>query len=393
MKVAYILETFPNISTTFVINEIVSMQEKEVEADVFAFIKGRQTIRHAKLEYIKNVSFFKGRQWGKMAYYHFWWLTRKPLRYLAAAGVAFIPQSGILKLFFTGLGHAHTVYLSRPDLLHAHFGKRPADFCMLFKMLTDTPFTFTTHGFDVHRQPAQNYLLKSLLSYKHVTISEFNIKVLRDRHKVPLNKLSLIRCGVDFTRNLSRTVKKEGKTIIFVGRLEYIKGADILIEACKKLADKMIEFRCLLVGTGPEKKELDSQIARLGLKDRVILAGPRGHEEVFDLLKKSSLMVLPSRSESLSVALMEAMACRVPVIGPDIMGNPELIQDGVSGFLVKPGDVEELTEKMIMIIEDETLAKKFSDAAYEKVRNDFNLQKETGKLHGLWQECLSKKRE
>ncbi|HQP92126.1 MAG TPA: glycosyltransferase, partial [Candidatus Omnitrophota bacterium] len=112
-------------------------------------------------------------------------------------------------------------------------------------------------------------------------------------------------------------------------------------------------------------------------------------KEVFELLSKAKLMVLPSRSESLSVALMEAMACRVCAIGPDMMGNPELITDGISGFLVRPDNAYELAGKIKQLLLNDELRNRMKEAAYAKVRKDFNLKIETEKLFQIWKNGVS----
>lgn len=388
MKVAYILTSFPSISKTFIINEIVAMQDKGVEINVYSFFDPGEKVMHPKVKLIKNILHFKPRQWKKILFAHIYWLFRKPAGYFSCFCLALTPSNKLLRIFLSDLVHVREVYSFKPDLLHAHFGGRPADFCMLVKLLTGIPFTFTTHGYDIHRQPCGNLRLKTLQSYRHITISEFNKLTLSEMFRAPIEKISVIRCGIDFKYPLP--VAKPGKDnlIISVARLEHIKGLDVLIRACKILEDRGIDFFCRVIGGGPEKTYLEKLIIELGLRNKISLEGALTHDKVFGFLEKSALMVLPSRSESLSVALMEAMACRVPVIGPDLMGNPELVTNGVSGFLVRPEDVEGLADRMIRLLGDDLLRSKFCSLAYEKVRRSFNLETETDKLFNVWQDSL-----
>jgi colanic acid/amylovoran biosynthesis glycosyltransferase len=393
MKIAYILESFPNVSTTFIINEIIEMQDKGLDIEVYAFFDPAEKVVHAKVKRIKKIRYFKSNFSGmtpylKILFSHFYWFFRSPYRYLRTGFMALFPNNGLLKLFITALPYVSRVHSNHPDILHAHFGRRPADFCMLVKLLTGTPFTFTTHGFDVHSDPAKNYRLKTSLSVKQITISYFNKRAMVDKFKVPAEKIEVIRCGVDFKYPLPAPGHSSENMIISVARLEYIKGLDVLIRACGMLSDEGVRYRCAIVGDGPLRERLKNLVSELKLKNKVTLLGPRTHDEVFALLGGAGVMVLPSRSESLSVALMEAMACGVPVIGPDIMGNPELVQDGVTGFLVSPDNVEEVFNKTKLLLTDKTLRKKFSVSARAKVFRDFNLFKETEKLFHIWQEAL-----
>jgi glycosyltransferase involved in cell wall biosynthesis len=365
------------------------MQRRGVKIGVFAFIKPKKTVDHPNVRLIKNVNYFRSRQYLKILYFHFYWFLTRPHRYLTAFILALVPRNSLFKLFLTALPYVYEVRSFGPDMLHAHFGTRPADFCMLVKIITGIPFTFTTHGYDVHRAPAGNYRLKSILAQSQITISNFNKHIMINRFKVPESKVKVIRCGIDFKQAMPAPMYEKKNTIITIARLEHIKGIDILMRACKKLEENNVPFQCLIVGDGPERKDLESLAASLSLKDKIIFLGARPHDEVFALMRTAKLMVLPSRSESLSVALMEAMACGVPVIGPDIMGNPELITDGESGFLVKPDDIEGLFTKMRILLTADVLREKFRLSAYDKVVQDFNLSNEVDKLFKFWENSLA----
>ena len=141
MKIAYILNSFPNISNTFIINEIVAMQKRGLDIRVYAFFNPRTKVVHEKVYQIRDVRYFKGRRFGRMVLCHFFWFFSKPFRYARALLLSLWPSNGLFKTFLVSMGHVYEVYRYRPEILHAHFGKRTADFCVLVKLLTGIHFT------------------------------------------------------------------------------------------------------------------------------------------------------------------------------------------------------------------------------------------------------------
>ena len=122
--------------------------------------------------------------------------------------------------------------------------------------------------------------------------------------------------------------------LIAVGRLKAPKDFLTLVRALATLPDRA--FEALIVGDGPDREEVAAEIRRLGLEERVQLAGERS--DVPELLAGSDVFVLSSRSEGLPVSVLEAMAAELPVVASDVGGVAELVVDGETGMLVPPGD-------------------------------------------------------
>ncbi len=137
-----------------------------------------------------------------------------------------------------------------------------------------------------------------------------------------------------------------GRIIGAAGRLSPEKGVDQLIQAAALLARSDPSLGVVIFGEGPLRKELTRLIARLGLADHVVLPGFRGNLE--DYLPHFDVVALPSHTEGLPVIVLEAFAARVPVVATAVGGVPEVIEDGVSGFLVPPGDVPALANHIAM---------------------------------------------
>ena len=142
----------------------------------------------------------------------------------------------------------------------------------------------------------------------------------------------------------------EGPVLLFIGNLVPVKGLDVLVEACARLAGAGAGFTCYLIGQGPLRSRLERQVARLGLEGRVKLMGPRPHHLLPDWYRSATAFVLPSHSEGVPSVLLEAAACGTPFVASRVGGIPEIAHLGVSQ-LVPPGDAELLARAIGNAIE------------------------------------------
>jgi glycosyltransferase involved in cell wall biosynthesis len=151
--------------------------------------------------------------------------------------------------------------------------------------------------------------------------------------------------------------------ILAVGRLSSEKGHAILLQAAARL-EKMKEapdFRIVVVGDGPEKENLLRLTARLGIGQRIVMAGFQ--TDVRPYYSLSTLLALPSYSEGSPNVVLEAMAAGLPIAATDVGGVPEILEDGVTGLLVRPGDPEAMAETILRILQDKGLARRLGAAA------------------------------
>ena len=186
--------------------------------------------------------------------------------------------------------------------------------------------------------------------------------------------------------NIGNITSIEGSdaVIVAVGRLHPIKRMDRLVTACGRLREAGYRFRCLIIGDGEERPALERQIRALHLEQVVTLAGQQTQEVVRQSLRQASIFVLPSRIESVNVATMEAMACRVPVIGPDVMGMPELVDHERNGCLVPPEDLDALTEAIRYLLDHPEARAIWGAAGREKVLREFTLTGQAQQLLAVW---------
>lgn len=189
---------------------------------------------------------------------------------------------------------------------------------------------------------------------------------------IPRDRLRLVRGGIDpepirQAQPLDRAslgVPKGTPLVLWTGRLDPVKGLDILIRAFREVLQKSRAY-LLLVGEGPLRASLKDQIGRLGFAAHVCLLGPR--EDVPSLLKTADVFVFPSRTEGLPNALLEAMAAGCPIVTTNVPGCRDLIDHGRSGLMVPYGDPAALAAAMLSLLHDHALGKRLGAYAAEIV--------------------------
>jgi glycosyltransferase involved in cell wall biosynthesis len=151
------------------------------------------------------------------------------------------------------------------------------------------------------------------------------------------------------------------KKILFVGRLNPVKGVQYLIQAMKIVHDKMPDTRLILVGEGIERERLEVLSIQLGIQQYVQFIGEVPHEKVQTIMQRADIFVLPSLSEGFPNVLLEAMACGLPVIASRVGGIPDIITNEINGYLVEIKDVDDMANKILLLLSDDGLRKKISD--------------------------------
>lgn len=162
---------------------------------------------------------------------------------------------------------------------------------------------------------------------------------------------------------------KEEKEVLFVGFPFKRKGADVMIAAFKKIADKYPDWKLKILGWYPDPSLLNLAI---GVHPQIYHHKPVHHDEMPKQIGCCAILVLPSRSEAMGRVLIEAMAAGKPRIGSDVDGIPTVINDGVDGLLVQPASTEDLAEKLDLLMSDESLRKKLGENGSARAVKEFN---------------------
>ena len=233
--------------------------------------------------------------------------------------------------------------------LHNHIGENSAAVAMIACAIAGIPYSLTIHGpgeFDRPRDLALDVKIGRAAFVAAVT--EFGrSQLFRWSNYVDWPKVQIVHCGVEpLFLDREPDLPPEAPRFVCVARLAEQKGQLVLIEAAGRLAAEGVDFGITLVGDGPMRRPIEEAIERLGIGDRVRLAGWMGAEGVRDEILKARALVLPSFAEGLPVVIMEALALGRPVISTYIAGIPELVETGACGWLVPAGSVDELARAM-----------------------------------------------
>lgn len=186
--------------------------------------------------------------------------------------------------------------------------------------------------------------------------------------------------------------KGEGKKwLLAVGRLQPVKGFDLLIKSFAKFADAYPQWDLLILGEGPERDSLAQQIERAGLQQRVFLVGRVGNMQWW--YSQADLFVLSSRSEGLSNSLQEAMSCGLPCVAYDCdVGPRELIRHDIDGYLVSQTEsVDALKDSIVSLIRDPQRMEDYARRAVD-MRDRYSMRRISGMWHKLFQDVLQNKR-
>jgi glycosyltransferase involved in cell wall biosynthesis len=295
-----------------------------------------------------------------------------------------------LEALARGVEHLEWIRSFDPDIIHAHWGTFPSTVAWALARLLNKPFGFTCHAHDIF---VNDQLLKEKIegAAVAVTISRFNVTWLAERI-TPLarERLHVIHCGVDLTTVPFRDEGRQAGTIVSVGRLDAIKGFDVLIDAVGELARQGRRVRCQIIGEGPREAELRARIAQGGLGELVELAGARPQAEVRAALYSAAIFALPSvvtpsgDRDGIPVSLMEAMAAGTPSVSTTVSGIPELVEHESEGLLVPEGDASALAGALARLLDDPLLGRRMAVAARAKVEREFDATHEARKLLQLF---------
>jgi GalNAc-alpha-(1->4)-GalNAc-alpha-(1->3)-diNAcBac-PP-undecaprenol alpha-1,4-N-acetyl-D-galactosaminyltransferase len=181
-----------------------------------------------------------------------------------------------------------------------------------------------------------------------------------------------------------QTGSNHARTIVAMGRLSGQKGFDLLIDAFAQIAPRHPDWSLRIVGEGPQRGNLEKQVKACDLEGRISLTG--WEPQPAAALATAGLFVLSSRFEGFPNALLEAMACGLPVVSFDCETGPaEIIRDGVDGVLVPPEDVDRLAGTIDRLIGDESLRRRLGQAATHVIER-FSVER----YFGLWEAILTK---
>jgi glycosyltransferase involved in cell wall biosynthesis len=216
------------------------------------------------------------------------------------------------------------------------------------------------------------------------TMSNANRKVLIEEYGLSEDKIKVIPHGVDTSKFCRREIEKENFIILFVGALIPRKGGEYLIRAFKEVKKRNANVKLIFIGEGPERKKLELLATKLKLE--VEFLGLVGDEELVHYLNKAEIFVLPSLIEGFGQAILEAMACELPVIATNTTSILEVVGD--AGILVKPRNPKALAEAISTLIEDGKLRRDIGRKGRKRVEEKFSWDKIASEAIKFYEEII-----
>lgn len=354
MKIAYLVNTYPRASHTFIRREIASLERQGVDVHRFAMRSDRAGLVDAAdlaedhlTEHVLQTPALT------LALSALAWVVARPSRLWPALRQA-------MRCGSRGAGGRlrHLIYLAEAAHvarrcrqlgimhLHAHFGTNSATVALLSRLLGGPHYSFTVHGPEEFDAPVALSLRDKVHHARFcVTISSYGrSQMCRWADFADWPRLKVVHCGIEPARFASPlALPPGGPRLVAIGRLSEQKGFALLIEALALAVPRHPDLHLTLVGDGELRCAIQSAISAANLQPHVTLTGWLEEAGVRAELGAAQALILPSFAEGLPMALMEAMAAARPVIATTIAGIPELVTRE-TGWLVPAGDAQALAD-------------------------------------------------
>ncbi len=292
----------------------------------------------------------------------------------------------------------HLVRDRRVDLMHSHeFAMNT--YASLVSLITGIPQIATVHGKNYYYKRWDRRLAYRFVARngRMVAVSEDCRRFLSDNVGIPLENILTIYNGVSTERyEQSSPIRAEIRSALgvtmdqpvigTVGNLYPVKGQTFLVQAMSMIVRHKPDCRLIIAGRGELESELRKEAQKLGIERNVLFLGYRA--DIPELLQAMDVFVLPSNSEGLSLSILEAMAAGKPVVATAVGGNPEIILDGKTGYLVSPGNVDALAERIMYLLENPTSARAIGQRSHVHVMQEFSLSRMVNEYLSQYGELL-----
>lgn len=203
--------------------------------------------------------------------------------------------------------------------------------------------------------------------------------ILREKISLIRNAVALPATQPDFDIAKTRAqfgIPKNAFVFTLLGRMVWAKGIDDFISAFSIVAREHNNVRAVIVGDGELRSKIAAQINELSLHEHIYLIGYQSQPKVLEILMSSNVFVMPSRSEGIPFALLEAAALGMPIVATHCGGIPEVLTDGKNALLVPIGDVEVLSKAMALLYTNQSLANRLGKSARDKIAHHYSLDKQ-----------------
>ncbi|MDQ1902705.1 glycosyltransferase family 4 protein [Paracoccus sp. WLY502] len=403
-RIAYLTGEYPKVSHTFIQREIaalralglkilpctirrappetVSSDQQEEAHETFCVLDAAKSPGHLVMAHVRTL---RNNPWAWFEALRIAWKTRPPGAKAGLWQLFYFLEAGVLSEHLRKISARH---------LHNHFASSSCTVAMLAAKMSGVSFSFTLHG------PTELFAPEYWRLDEKIAQAAFSVYISHFARSQGMlfsdpahwHRMRIVHCGItpDFYAGRP-TTNDQGGRLVFVGRLSGVKGASLVLDALAKLAVRYPSAQLTMVGDGPERAALEHRAKVLGIADRVTFTGYLDQVQVASTLAASDILVLPSFAEGVPIVLMEAMATGLPVITTHIAGIPELVEHGVSGFVLPPGDTAALVDALDALMANPARCAEMGRAGRAKVTAEYNLMQEAAWLAELFTNSLAGK--
>jgi glycosyltransferase involved in cell wall biosynthesis len=285
--------------------------------------------------------------------------------------------------------------VSKPLVVTLH-GTSANEAKEIFRDLTDlprlgiwNPDAYLVHALAVPSTYAPAIFLRSIVrrASRIIAVSRFVKEESQEVLNAPAEKIEVVYNGAQRLQVLNDIRSHQDSLIFFVGHLGVRKGLPYLISALSLIFEKNLNSGAVIAGEGPLKALCQYMSRKLKISHNVLFAGAVTDEERSRLYQAADLCVFPSTYEAFPLVTLEALAAGKPVVASNVGGIPEVVHNGVNGFLVRPRDARAIADAADKILSDKVLATKMSKNARQGIEKDFNWERIAEKTLSIYRSC------
>ncbi len=393
VRIGFLVKTFPRLSETFILNEILGLEELGWDLRIYSLNPPAEEPVHPAVARVKGpVSYVPAlsrngvlteplKTYSAQAQL----LLTRPLKYVAAMVRYFRGNETPRRKHFFQAGNL-ALKLERDGVthLHAHFANIPAAVAEVVYWLTGIPFSITAHAKDIYTTNEHELARRMRTATGVMTCTEFNARYLRGIAETGV-AIDRVYHGIDTERfssaNEARSQRAAGAEplVLTVGRFSEKKGLEDLLRACALLRDREVKLRCVMVGYGALEERLKELRRELGLETLVEMPGRLAQPQVIEQYRRAAVFALPcvvlenGDRDGIPNVLLESMAAGVPVVTTDVSGIAEVVEDGRTGWLVEPHNPAMLADAIAHALSHDAEAARIAESARERVEAEFSL--------------------
>jgi glycosyltransferase involved in cell wall biosynthesis len=385
--VAYVIGTYPLLTTTFIDREVRLLRSWGQTVDIVSLRRPGAMAAPDQQALAATTMYARPVAAHRLVRRHLHFLWHRPSAYLRAFSTLVLGADLALRDRLRTIGHFGLGVSVAGQLreagdharIHAHFIDRAATVAYVAARLLDVPYSVTAHASDIYVAPL---LLRTKVSEADfvATCTGYNQAHLIDEVPEAAPRVALLYHGLELERyDPSTTSPASLPTLLAVGQLRDKKGLTHLVAACRELTERGLAFRCEIIGEGPQRAELERQVHELGLEGTVVLRGALPHDAVIDSFRRAWLFVLPcvisddGDRDGIPNVILEAMAMALPVVSTHCSGIPEVVTDGVTGRLVPPADPAALADALADVLQDPGAAARMGAQGRAVVEDRFDV--------------------